>query len=344
MKCKRESDGRAIDHHSLEVMRMQLIKAVKSGQTVSDVAAAFGINIRTAFRWLSDYANGGQQALQAKPIPGRPPKLSPDQMRWIVQTVRDNSPLQFKFPFGLWTLNLIRELIKRELNTSMSIAAVHRVMRMLGFTPQKPLYRAFQQDAVLVQKWQTEDFPAIRAEAKAAGATIFFADEAGMRSDYHTGTTWAQQGKTPIVSATGSRFSLNMISAVSARGDFRFMLHEGTVNAEVFIEFLSRLMQGAERPIFLVVDGHRIHRAKLVQRFVELQHGKLKLFYLPPYSPQLNPDEQVWAHVKRDVSRAIVKDQADMKSLILGALRRIQKLPALVSSFFRHPDCQYAGI
>jgi transposase len=213
----------------------------------------------------------------------------------------------------------------------------------LGFSAQKPLYQAWQQDAELVRQWEVETYPAIRAQARAEGATIYFADESGLRSDYHTGTTWAPKGLTPVVGVTGARFSLNMISAVSPRGEFRFMVHDGGVTADVFREFLSRLMMGATAPIFLVLDGHPVHKAKSVKAFVQAQQGRLKLFYLPPYSPHLNPDEQVWAHVKRQVAKQLVESKQEMKQLVIGALRRIQKLPALVKSFFRQPECQYAA-
>lgn len=344
MKCKRTSDGRKHSHEALQVMRQQAVKAIREGQDVSRVAAAYGINVRSVFRWLADFANGGQNALLAKPIPGRPPKVNEEEMRWLAKAVRENTPLQYKFAFGLWTLSLIAALIEREFGKKLSLASVSRIMKLLGFSAQKPLYQAWQQDATRVRAWEAEIYPAIRAQAKAKGATIYFADESGIRSDYHTGTTWAPIGETPVVEVTGRRFSLNMISAVSPRGDFRFMLHDGSVNAQVFKEFLKRLLIGAEGPVFLVVDGHPIHKAKLIKEFVAAQHGMLKLFYLPPYSPQLNPDEQVWAHVKRQVSRQLVQSKDEMKRLALGALRRIQKLPELVKSFFRQPECQYVAI
>lgn len=344
MKCKRNSDGRAIDHHSLQVMRQQAIKAVREGQTAQSVAAAFGVNVRSVFRWLADFASGGQNALLAKPIPGRPSKVSAQEMRWLAQAVRDYTPLQYEFEFGLWTLSLIRALINRQFGKELSIATVSRLMKVLGFSAQKPLYQAWQQDAALVRQWEAETYPAIRAEARAAGATIYFADESGIRSDYHTGTTWAPRGQTPVVEVTGRRFSLNMISAVSPQGEFRFMLHDGSVTATVFREFLKRLMIGADKPVFVIVDGHPIHKAKLVRAYVESLKGQLKLFYLPPYSPQLNPDEQVWAHVKRQVSKRLVQDKDEMKRLALGALRRIQRLPSLVKSFFLQPECQYTLI
>lgn len=344
MKCKRTSDGRKHDHGALQVMRQQAVKAVREGQDVESVAAAYGVNVRSVFRWLADFANGGQNALLAKPIPGRPPKVSADEMRWLAQAIKDDTPLQYKFAFGLWTLSLIAALIERRFGKKLSLASVSRIMKLLGFSAQKPLYRAWQQDAALVRTWETETYPAIRAEAKAANATIYFADESGIRSDYHTGTTWAPVGETPVVGVTGRRFSLNMISAVSPRGDFRFMVHEGAVTATVFREFLKRLMIGAKQPVFVIVDGHPTHKAKLVRDYVASLNGQLKLFYLPPYSPHLNPDEQVWAHVKRQVSRQLVQSKDDMKRLALGALRRIQKLPGLVRSFFRQPECRYAAI
>jgi len=331
-------------HEALQVMRQQAVKAIREGQDVSSVASAYGVNVRSVFRWLADFANGGQNALLAKPISGRPPKVSEEEMRWLAQAVKDNTPLQFKFAFGLWTLSLIAAPIERQFRKKLSLASVSRIMKLLGFSVQEPLYQAWQQDATLVRTWEAEIYPAIRAEAKAKGATIYFADESGIRSDYHAGTTWAPVGETPVVEVTGRRFSLNMISAVSPRGEFRFMLHDGSVNADVFREFLKRLLIGKTAPVFLIADGHPIHKAKLIKEFVVAQDGKLKLFYLSPYSPQLNPDEQVWAHVKRQVSRQLVQSKDEMKRLAIGALRRIQKLPELVESFFHQPECQYATI
>ena len=261
---------------ALPVMRQQAIKAIREGQDVTTVAVAYGVNVRSVFRWLADFGNGGKNALLAEPIPGRPLKVTSEEMRWLAQAVKDHAPLQFKFVFGLWTLSLIAALIEREFGKKVSLASVSRIMKLLGFSAQKPLYQAWQQDATLVRTWEDEIYPAIRVEAKARGATIYFADESGIRSDYHTGTTWTPVGETPVVEVTRRRFSLNMISAVSPQGGFRFMLHDGSVNAEVFREFLKRLLIGAEKPVVLIVDGHPIHKAKLIKAFVEAQNGMLK--------------------------------------------------------------------
>lgn len=293
MKCKRTSDGRKFDHHTLQVMRQQAIQAVHKGQTATSVAAAFGLNVRTVFTWLAKYSDGGEQALLAKPIPGRPPKISDEEMQRIAQAVRDHTPRQFALEYGLWTLSLIAKLIDRQFGKSLSLAAVSRIMKLLGFSAQKPLYQAWQHDAAMVRRWKTETYPEIKAQARLAGAAVYFADEAGIRSDYHTGTTWVPVGERPVVAVTGRRYSLNMISAVSPRGDFHFMVHEGSVTAPVFKDFLSRLMIGATRPVFVIVDGHPMHTSRLVKDYVDGLDGQLQLFYLPPYAPHLNPDEQL---------------------------------------------------
>lgn len=341
MKSKRESDARKLDHHTLQTMRQRAVKSVREGESPEDVARILGINRRTIYRWIAAFNDGGQNALLAKPVPGRPSVLSDEELAWLYRNIGEKTPQQFKLEYGLWTVRLIRHLIEYHLGKKLSPATVHRVVRNLGFTPQKPLYRAWQQDAELVRTWENETYPEIRARAKALGATIYFADEAGLRSDYHTGTTWSLRGSTPVVHPTGKRFSLNMLSAISPRGELRFMVHEGSVNAEVFLTFLKRLMIGATAPIFLIVDGHSIHKAKTIKDFVESTNGMLEIFYLPPYSPQLNPDETVWAHVKRTVSRKIVEDFSDMKALVYSALRSIQRQPEKVRSFFRHPETQY---
>ncbi len=250
--------------------------------------------------------------------------------------------MQFKFDFALWTLGLVGEVIKHQFGKSLALSSLSRLMRIMGFTVQKPLYRAWQQDDCMVKVWMAETYPSIQAQAKAEGAEIYFADESGMRSDHHAGTTWAPQGETPIVSATGRRYSINMLSAINARGHLRFMIHDGTVDASVFKEFLRRLMVGAERPIYLIVDGHPIHKSKLVRDYVESLQGKLMLFFLPPYSPELNPDEQVWGNIKSRVGRKVIQNKEQMRALLTAALRRLQRNPDIVQGFFFHPECRYA--
>jgi len=338
----RENDGRKLDHRTLEAMRLRAVDAVESGVHPEDVAASLGMGRGTVYGWLAKYREGGREALKARPVPGRPPKLSGEQMRRLYTLITGADPRQLEFEFALWTREMVRELIRREFRVSLSAVSVGRLLRTLGLSPQRPLWRAWQADPEAVQRWKDEEFPAIRAAAKAEGATIYFGDEAGIRSDYHAGTTWALVGQTPVVKATGARHSLNMISAVTAHGLLRFSTYTGSFTAARFIEFCKKLLHDAAGLVYLVVDGHPTHRAQLVKDFVASTDGALQLFVLPAYSPQLNPDEWVWKNVKHDrVGRTSVTGADEFKSKIVGALRRLQKMPHIVRAFFADPDLRY---
>lgn len=302
---------------------------VHSGIAVTEVAKFFNVSTRSVFGWVAKFAQSGPTGLLAKGGAGRPPKMSAEQMRWIALLVRDNTPNQLGFEFGLWTLRLIGQLIEREFNMRLSLPTLGKIMAQLGFTAQRPLHRAYEQDARLVQDWMGERLPALRQHARALGAQLLFADEASMRSDYHAGTTWAPQGRTPIVRATGQRHSVNMISAISSNGGLQFMLVDGRSNAQVFKQFLQQLMLDAQVPIILIVDGHPIHKANLIKEYVASTKGRLELHYLPPYSPQLNPDEQVWKNVKERTAKQFPIDKWQLRTFLKNALERLQQMPEI---------------
>lgn len=286
-------DGRKLDHKTLEAIRIRAVQSVQSGQSPETVIAALGMTRRIIYKWIAAYQAGGYAALQAKKLFGRPPKLSEFQVRWIYKTVTGKNPIQLKFEFALWTREMIRDVIKRKYSISMSVVSVGRLLAKLGLTCQRPLFRAYQQDPEAVDAWMNNEYPWLAARAKAEHAEIFFADEAGIRSDYHAGTTWAPRGQTPKVSSTGARFGLNMISAISRKGSMRFMTTPGTVSAEVFCEFIDRLIHNRRNRIYLVVDGHPVHRSVKVKKHVENLKGKIQLIRFPSYSPETNPDELV---------------------------------------------------
>lgn len=340
----RKNDARKLDHKTLEAIRIRAVEQVQAGESPEAVIKALGFSRVCIYNWLATYRAGGWQALRAKPLKGRPRKITGRQMKWIYDAVTLKNPLQFKFEFALWTRPMIRALIKDKYSIKLSLASVGRLLAQLGLTCQKPLTRAFQQNPALVEKWLKEEFPKIRAKAKKKGAEIFFADEAGVRSDFHSGRTWAPRGKTPVITTTGARFSLNMISAVSPRGQLRFMIVSGRVATKQFIEFLKRLVNGTQRPIFLIVDGHPVHRSAKVKKLVESLKGTLELFYLPPYSPELNPDEHVWNDLKHNgVGRMQISGPDDMKRKVTSHLKWMQNTPDLIRSFFQAPTTKYAA-
>ncbi len=343
MKAKRPTDARKLSHSTLEEIRIRAVKQVEAGESPEAVIAALGMNPRNIYRWIALYREGGEAALKAKALKGATPKLSGPQLKWVRKTVIGKSPLQLGFEFALWTREMVRDLIRRKYGLKLHIVSVGRLLKKLGLSPQKPLHRAFQQRPKLIQAWLDEEFPKIRARAKREGAEIFFGDEAGVRSDHHAGTTWGEKGETPVIVATGARFSLNMISAISSKGALRFMTVKGGVGAKVFVTFLKRLILGVRKPQFLILDGHPSHRSKLVREFVESTHGKLRIFFLPPYSPELNPDELVWNNVKNRVGRSMLAGPIDLQKKVHSQLRWLQKNPQVVRNFFQEPHVQYAA-
>lgn len=338
----RENDGRKLDHKTLEALRLRAVAQIEGGAHPEDVAEALGLHRSTVFGWVAKYREGGKGALAAKPVPGRPPKLSGPQLRRLHTLIVGQDPRQMQFEFALWTREMVRQVIRREFGVALSVVSVGRLLRKLGLSPQRPLHRAYEQNPEAVERWKKETYPGIAAAAAAEGGTVFFADEAGIRSDYHAGTTWAPVGVTPVVKNTGQRYSVNMISAVTAKGALRFAVYEGTTNAATFIDFCKRLLHDAQGPVYLVVDGHPAHRATATKEFAASTGGRLKLFYLPGYSPELNPDEWVWKNVKHDrIGKTGVTSRQDLKAKAVGALRRLQKRPGLIRAFFADPHLRY---
>jgi transposase len=338
----KEMDGRKISRKALEEIRIRAVRLVEAGESPEVVIKALGFTRGRIYEWLAKYREGGIDALRQKKAPGKKPTLSGKQLKEIYQIVVGENPLQLKFEFALWTRDMVRELIKREFGVSLNVITVGRLLRKLGLTPQKPKRKSYQQDEYYVLKWMAEDFKKIKQLAVEAKAEIFFGDESTVRSDYHSGTTWAVRGKTPVVRTTGTRHKVNLISAISPRGAMRFMATEKSVNAEVFIEFLQRLIINAEHPIFLILDNSSVHRSSEVRTFVESTKGKLRLFFLPPYSPELNPDEHVWNYLKNhNIGRQTTTNGWEFYKRVMRVMRSLQKYPEKIKSFFRHQMTKY---
>jgi transposase len=338
------TDARKLDHKMLTELRKRGVASVQEGQSPEIVSKALGINRVTIYGWLSRYRHGGWGALDAKKRGGRSPKLDGKALQWIYHTVTSKNPLQLKFSFALWTARMVGQLIHQRFGIKLSKASVCRLLGQLGLTPQRPVWRAYQQKPEEVQRWLQEEYPKIKRLARQKKALIFFGDEAGVRSDHHAGTTWALKGKTPVVSSTGARFGLNLISAVSAQGEFRFMTVKGRVGAVQFIDFIKRLLHGIDRRVFLIVDGHPAHKAKVVSRFIETVKDRFQLFFLPPYSPELNPDERVWNDLKNNaLGKQAITTPQQLRRAVISHLRFIQKTPDRVRSYYNNETTKYAA-
>jgi transposase len=340
----RSTDARRLDHKMLTDLRTRAVTQVQAGESPEVVARVFGVSRQAVYGWLARYRGGGWHALEARKRGGRPPKLDGKALRWIYATVTGKSPQQLRFPCALWTAPMVATLIRERVGITLSRSSVSRLLGQLGLSAQRPLWRAYQQDPARVERWLQEEYPQIAAQAKRAKAQLFFGDEAGIRSDAHAGTTWALRGRTPIVSTTGARFGLNLLSAVSPRGELRFMVAKGRVGAKVFIEFLTRLLHDVPGVLFVIVDGHPAHTAKLVEKFAAAVAPRLQLFRLPPYAPELNPDEWVWNDLKNTgIGRMALTGPEDLHQAVRSHLRHLQKSPAIIRSFFQAPTTKYAA-
>jgi len=284
----KRTDGRKIDHATLEWIRITAVRRVVKGkESPEDVIQGFKLDRTNIYRWLRRYREGGWQALKSTKATGPKPKLTQRQQRQLTKLLMKN-PQQLHFDFGLWNLEMAQELINKRFKKQLSIWTVSRILRAMGYTRQKPLYRAYQQDPERIRRWMHEEYPVIAAEAKRERRTIFFEDEAGFTSTSHRGSTWAKQGQTPIVKSSGARYRINCMSAVTKRGDLRFMLYEGSGNSDRFITFLRHLAGTVgTRKLTMIVDGHSMHKTKKVADFIQQSRGKLKLSFLPPYAPEL---------------------------------------------------------
>lgn len=336
-------DGRTLSHETSEEIRRMAVQRVKEGEKPGAVIKSFGLGRTSIYRWLRAERKNGPQGLAARKHPGPKPTLTPQQKLRVRRWICGKDPRQYGFDFGLWTRKIVAALIKEKMGAALGLTAVGRLLHQMDITPQKPLRRAYERDPIAIKKWQDEDYPKLQARAKRRRGEIFFLDEAGVRSDQVLGRTWGEKGKTPEVPTSGQRQSINAISAVNARGAFWYEVYSGRFNATRFRdEFLKSFMRGRRRPVFLVVDGHPSHRAKMIAAYVKELKGRLELHFLPGYAPELNPDEFVWNYVKNEgVSKKPLKRNESLRRRVESDLAGIKRRPALVRSFFGAPSVSY---
>jgi transposase len=339
-------DARMLDPKAKEALRLRVARAVvDEGMTQGDAVRTFHVGRTSVHNWAIAYRAGGEAALRTKPM-GRPKRatLPGHQAAAVVNHITDHTPDQLKLPFVLWTRQAVQQLIADRFDRHLSLSTVGRCLRRWGFTPQKPVRRASEQDPQAVEHWLKQTYPKIKARAKRENAEIHWADEMGLRSDHQTGTSYAPCGKTPVIAGTGQRFGCNMISTITNHGTLRFMVFKHRFTADVMIEFLGRLLRQVDRKVFVILDGHPVHRARKVKAWVADRMDRIELFQLPGYSPQLNPDELLNQDVKSNaLGRRRPATQDEMITDVRGYLRGTQRRPEIVRSYFSEEHVRYAA-
>jgi transposase len=302
-----------------------------------------GLCRTSIYRWLREQEAGGWAALVEKIAAGPEPKLTERQRQQVRRWIVGKDPRQYGFDYGLWTRRIVQGLIEKKLGVCLGLTAVGRLLASLEITPQKPLRRAYERDPQAVREWLDERYPKLCRRAKKNGAKIYFLDEAGFHSDPVLGRTYGLKGHTPVVTTSGQRQSINAISAVNAKGGFWYNVYSGKFNAGRFVEFLQDFMKGRRERVILVVDGHPSHKAKKVATHVKSLCGKLELHFLPPYAPDLNPDEFVWSHAKTNgVSKKPLRKNESLKDRVQSDLEAIKQNKQLVKSLFCAKSVAYA--
>ena len=338
-------DARHLSSEAQEDLRRRVIQAVRQGMRKTEAARVFGVSRQSVQNWVRAHREKGSKGLCGKKK-GRPkhPRLKAIQVNETKRLIRDSCPDQLKLPFMLWTREAVCELLKQRFDVSVSVWTAGRYLKSWGFTPQKPVRRAFEQDPEAVRQWLEEEYPAIAKAAKKEGAEIYWGDEMGLRSDHQAGTSYGLKGHTPVVRGTGQRFNCNMISAVTNRGRMAFMVFKQRFTAKTFIVFLRRLVKHAGRMLYLIVDGHPVHWSQRVRKWLEEHESEIRMFPLPPYSPELNPDELLNQDVKSNaLGRKRPQDQEEMIDGVRSYLRGTQKRPDIVYNYFQEKHVHYAA-
>lgn len=340
-------DARKLTTEAQEQLRLQAIRLRKRGERFKSIGEIVGVHPNTVWTWWKKYQTEGAKGLKIEQRgrrKGEHRTLDPSEESQIQQLITDNTPDQLKLTFALWTRQAVQEIIKSQLGYKMPIRTVGEYLARWGFTPQKPLKQAYEQRPVAVEKWLKEDYVEISQKAKAEGAEIHWGDECGIRSDSQHGRSYAPKGKTPVIRLSAKRNSINMVSSITNQGKVRFMIYKDTMTAQVLIKFMKQLIFGAEKKIFLVLDNLRVHHAKLVKHWLEEHPDEIEVFYLPSYSPELNPDEYLNCDLKAGVhSKPPSRTREHLIKKVRSHMMKLQKLPARVKSYFEHRKIAYAA-
>jgi len=342
------SDGRHLSIEIQNYLRQRAIQLRKDGNRVKDISAYLGVNPNTVTKWYRQYKQQGNEALcqrdRGRQV-GSGRTLSETVETKVKIAIRDEFPDDYEIDSALWTRRAVQALLEQIGGVRMPIRTVGHYLKRWGYSPQRPLKRAYEQDLKAVEHWRKTVYPAIQKRAKAEGAVISWEDESGLRSNDHGGRGYAPIGHTPEIRLSQKqRVRVNFVATLTNQGTVRFMSYTGKFTGPVYIEFLERLIRTSERKLFLIADCHPVHRRKLVKQWFKEHSDRIEPFFLPTYSPELNPVEYLNNDVKQQVhEKAPTRDVCQLRQRVISSLRKLQKLPARVSNYFRHPKIAYAA-
>jgi len=319
---------------------------IEQGFTKLEAAIALSVTRQNVGRWCRLYEEGGPDALKLGRRgrnPGEQAKLQGWQCANIVKLITDKTPDQLRMPFVLWTAAAVRDLVIKMFSVVLPLRTMRKYLLNWDFTPQKPIRKAWQQKSASVRKWLEDEYPAIAKRAKARGASIYWVDETGVTNKCNSQRGYAPKGKTPILRQNGTTRKMNMISAVTNKGEVRFMCYTSTMTQLKFILFLSKLIKSTAGPVIVITDNLSVHHGKRVKQWVTDQNGTIELEFIPSYSPELNADEYLNRDLKKNVnSKKTPGTVAQLKANIASFMHSIQKQPQRIMNYFSGKHIAYA--
>lgn len=343
-----KEDARFQTLEQLHERRKQVVRLHRKGIKVMQIVAMTGLSYPTVRRTIDLFDDGGWAAIRPSlrgRSRGEARLLSAAQEQALQRLIIDKRPEQLKMDFSLWSRAAVGQLIEQEFGLQLQVRTIGKYLARWGFTPQKPIRRAYEQNPAAVQSWLDNEYPAIDERARCEGAEIHWGDETALINTDVRGRSYAQAGKTPVAMAVGgTRHKLSMIATVTNQGKTRWMIIDEGFDADKLIEFLQALINDAGKKVFLILDNLRVHHSKKVKAWVAERQDLIELFYLPSYSPELNPDEMLNANLKAAVtSKAPNRRKGQLKQAAIGHLRHLQKKPAKVKQFFQKDSVKYAA-
>jgi transposase len=332
-------------------LRKQVIRAWKRGRNRTQISNDIGLsypavcNIVKRYRANEDKGMSALSPQRRGRREGEDRTLSLEQEALIQRMICEKRPEQLKMEFALWSRAAVGQLIERECEIKLSVRGVGNYLKRWGFTPQKPIKKAYEQRPEAVQKWLDEEYPRIEQRAKAEDAEIHWGDETAVVNTDVRGRSYAPAGKTPVTYAVGgTRQKLSMIATITNQGKTRWMIIDDAFNADKLIEFLDALINDAGRKVFLILDNLRVHHSKPVKAWVAERRDQIELFYLPSYSPELNPEERLNADLKQTIyTKVPVRTKARLKAATEKHMRILESSPERVKKYFNDPRVKYAA-
>ena len=341
------TDMRSLSREARHERRVQVIRLRKAGRTYDEIAEQTGLSRTGVFDICKRHEAAGSQALRDAPSgrkEGDGRLLDAQQETTIRKLIADKTPDQLKMPYALWTRAAVSQLIEQRFGIRLPVRTMGLYLARWGFTPQKPMKKAYEQSPAAVKKWLDDEYPVIAARAKSEGAEIHWGDESGLRSDDVRGRGYAPKGETPVVRVNNKRHGLSVISTVTNKGQMRWKIFDGALNSDILIDFLKRLIKGATKKVFLILDNLRVHHSKPVKAWLAENTQAIEVFYLPSYSPELNPDEMANADLKQAVTKlAPARTKLQLVNATARHLRSVQKQPERIRKYFEHDPVRYAA-